>query len=102
MKTSLTKELEKYTGILEKQNKDSVSDPWRLKYHVMPPVGWLNDPNGLCFFNGRYHLFFQYSFTSNPPVSEKIVRIISVTRSIASSFPLAMPTISGHISAALS
>ena len=61
MKTSLTKELEKYTGILEKQNKDSVSDPWRLKYHVMPPVGWLNDPNGLCFFNGRYHLFFQYS-----------------------------------------
>lgn len=61
MKTSLTKELEKYTAFLEKQNQDSVSDPWRLKYHVMPPVGWLNDPNGLCFFNGKYHLFFQYS-----------------------------------------
>ena len=57
MKTSLTKELEKYTGILEKQNKDSVSDPWRLKYHVMPPVGWLNDPNGLCFFTADITCF---------------------------------------------
>lgn len=37
------------------------SDPWRLKFHIMPPVGWLNDPNGLCFFKGKYYVFFQYS-----------------------------------------
>lgn len=27
-------------------------DPWRLKFHLMPPAGWLNDPNGLCQMNG--------------------------------------------------
>lgn len=34
--------------------------PWRLQYHLMPPVGWLNDPNGLCQLNGTYHIFYQY------------------------------------------
>lgn len=36
-------------------------DPWRMGFHLMPPVGWLNDPNGLCQLNGTYHVFFQYS-----------------------------------------
>ena len=30
----------------------------RLTHHLMPPVGWLNDPNGLCWYKGRYHVFF--------------------------------------------
>lgn len=34
---------------------------YRLKYHIMPPKGWLNDPNGLCCYRGYYHVFFQYS-----------------------------------------
>lgn len=33
----------------------------RLKYHLMPPVGWLNDPNGLCEKVGINHIYFQYS-----------------------------------------
>lgn len=33
----------------------------RLTHHLMPPAGWLNDPNGLCYYKGRYHVFFQYS-----------------------------------------
>lgn len=61
MMTSLTKELKMFTGLLEKQGKNMEYDGWRLKYHVMPPVGWLNDPNGLCVLDGKYHLFFQYS-----------------------------------------
>ncbi len=35
-------------------------DPRRLAYHLMPPMGWLNDPNGLCQFHGLYHLYYQY------------------------------------------
>lgn len=37
------------------------SDVYSMNYHLMPPKGWLNDPNGLCFFKGMYHVFFQYS-----------------------------------------
>ena len=32
-----------------------------MGFHLMPPTGWLNDPNGLCQLNGTYHVFFQYS-----------------------------------------
>ena len=35
--------------------------PFRTNYHIMPPVGWLNDPNGLCQFGGVFHVYFQYS-----------------------------------------
>ena len=36
-------------------------DTWRMGYHLMPPTGWLNDPNGLCQFRGTYHFFHQWS-----------------------------------------
>ncbi|WP_117168261.1 glycoside hydrolase family 32 protein [Paraliobacillus sediminis] len=39
----------------------SKEDPFRLHYHVMPPVGLLNDPNGFIYFQGKYHLFFQWN-----------------------------------------
>ncbi len=38
-----------------------LKDPDRLSYHLMPPVGWLNDPNGLYEKDGVYHIFYQYS-----------------------------------------
>lgn len=36
-------------------------DEWRNKFHLMAPIGWINDPNGLCYFKGLYHVFYQYS-----------------------------------------
>ena len=32
----------------------------RPGFHLTPLVGWMNDPNGFCWYNGRYHLFYQY------------------------------------------
>lgn len=33
---------------------------FRLGYHVMPPAGWMNDPNGLIYWKGEYHVFYQH------------------------------------------
>lgn len=33
---------------------------YRLHYHVAPPVGWMNDPNGFSYYKGEYHLFYQF------------------------------------------
>lgn len=40
------------------ETHDSVSQ--RPVMHLMPPSQWLNDPNGLIFHEGQYHLFYQY------------------------------------------
>lgn len=45
---------------LEQEAKGIADSAWRLRCHLMAPVGWLNDPNGLCQYRGVYHVFFQY------------------------------------------
>lgn len=43
------------------RQKRTVNEKYRLGYHMMPPCGWMNDPNGLVRFGGKYHLYYQYN-----------------------------------------
>ena len=61
---ALTRDLIKLVDMTEEMMKEKEQKEgagYREKLHLMPPVGWLNDPNGLCQLNGIYHAFFQYS-----------------------------------------
>ncbi len=37
------------------------NDFWMPQFHLFPPQGWMNDPNGLCQFKSVYHAFYQYT-----------------------------------------
>ena len=44
---------------LHASRKGYEGDPHRPAYHYVNPEAMLNDPNGLCFWQGRWHLFYQ-------------------------------------------
>ncbi|GAB3992277.1 glycoside hydrolase family 32 protein [Spirosoma daeguense] len=35
-------------------------EPHRPRFHFTPKAHWMNDPNGMVYYKGTYHLFFQY------------------------------------------
>ncbi len=54
----------------EKQTAAPAADPTKLeqhrpRFHFSPPAKWMNDPNGLVFHDGEYHLFYQHYPDSN-------------------------------------
>src|SRR6187551_1815730 len=39
---------------------NSYKEQYRPQIHFSPKEHWMNDPNGMVYYNGIYHLFFQY------------------------------------------
>ena len=48
-------------NIEKEQKKRRQVDPFYQKYHIMPPVGGIYEPSGLCDCDGDYYIFIQYS-----------------------------------------
>lgn len=55
-----------HTTAIQKANEfiqkhvEKINPQYRHDFHLMGETGWINDPNGFVYFQGAYHLFFQY------------------------------------------
>ena len=45
----------------EAEKEKAITPDMRPAFHLSARVGWMNDPNGLCRYQGKYHLFYQYN-----------------------------------------
>ncbi len=46
--------------VAEKTDTSYYTEPYRPQFHFSPEENWMNDPNGLVYHNGVYHLFYQH------------------------------------------
>ena len=51
-----------FGGVLlaQSNNNKIMNEQYRPQVHFTPAAHWINDPNGMVFYKGVYHLFFQY------------------------------------------
>lgn len=47
--------------LLTSLGEQVAQSPYRQLFHVEGDIGYINDPNGVCYFDGNYHLFYQWS-----------------------------------------
>jgi len=54
-----------FAGKIVAQEQNLYKETYRPQYHFSPTKNWMNDPNGLVYSNGLYHLFFQHNPFAN-------------------------------------
>ena len=46
--------------IYEEVGEKAVTESEKPAFHLTPRIGWMNDPNGFSWYQGEFHLFYQY------------------------------------------
>jgi fructan beta-fructosidase len=46
---------------LKTENSSKFNETYRPQFHFTPEANWMNDPNGMVYLDGEYHLFYQYN-----------------------------------------
>lgn len=60
-KELMQKNIEKAQKEIDRKRKEVAAGKMRQRYHFMAETGWINDPNGLIEYKGKYHYFYQYN-----------------------------------------
>ncbi|PVH86428.1 carbohydrate-binding module family 38 protein [Cadophora sp. DSE1049] len=47
--------------LIQKSIAQTYNELYRPQYHFSPAKNWMNDPNGLVYYNSTYHLYYQYN-----------------------------------------
>lgn len=61
MSNALGRDLVKLVAAVDAAASECGHGAYGQRFHIMPPAGWLNDPNGLCQADGVFHAYFQYA-----------------------------------------
>lgn len=48
------------SSVSAQTDRDLMNEQYRPQVHFSPAANWMNDPNGMVYYKGIYHLFFQY------------------------------------------
>lgn len=60
-KELMLKNIERAQSEIDQKKEIVGKGKMRQHYHFMSQTGWMNDPNGLIYYKGKYHFFFQYN-----------------------------------------
>lgn len=61
MKTKLMALAAMLAGLAAAEAAESYTERYRPQFHFTPAKNWMNDPNGMVYYEGEYHLFYQYN-----------------------------------------
>ena len=68
---------------------------YRPFFHYSPDRNWMSDPNGLVYYNGKYHLFYQYNPNGIQPANQSWGHAISTDLINWEELPVAIPVQNG-------